>query len=379
MPEEAIYLDSAATTRVDPRVAAVAMNAMVEEFGNAGSRTHQYGSRAKALVDEARVKISSVAGCEATDVVFTSGATESDNLSILGLAEYARTSGKQHIISTGIEHKAVLEPIEHLVQQGFDVTILNPDERGWIDPMQILKALRPDTVLVSVMQVNNETGVVQPITDIAGVLDASDAYLHVDAAQGFTKNNEIVGLGRVDLLSISGHKIGAPKGIGALIVRSRGSERPPLASLMFGGGQERGIRPGTLPVHLIAALGEAASLGKQEFEKRNQVNLERRELLIEAFEPLAPQYIGDQAQCVPNIVNLALDGVDSEAFMLATKDIIAISNGSACTSHRYEPSHVLTAMGISPELRQSAVRISWTADSDPIEWGEVVNRLQQLR
>lgn len=376
--ETPIYLDYAATTPVDPRVAEVAFAAMTEEFGNAGSRTHLYGSRAKSLVDNARQQVAAALGCRPPEVIFTSGATEADNLSILGLAERAMREGHTHLIATAIEHKAVLEPLEHLATQGFEVTLLHPDERGWVEADQVASALRPNTALVSVMHVNNETGVIQPIDEIADVLADHSAAFHVDAAQGFLKDSQITGLDRIDLLSLSGHKILGPKGVGALVVRSRGHDSPPIEPLMFGGGQERGIRPGTIPVHLIAALGLAAELGASEREARRNDALRFRDDLKAAFAPLKPRYLGDQSLCVPNIVSLALEGIDSEAFMLMTKEHLAISNGSACTSHRYEPSHVLSAMGFDEVIRQSAVRISWGPDCGTPDWDNVVSKLKQL-
>ncbi len=378
MTDGPIYLDCAATTRVDPRVVTVATEAMLEEFGNAGSRTHQFGSRAKALVDEARTQVALGAGCAPTDVIFTSGATEADNLAILGLAAHGAATGRRHIVSTAIEHKAVLEPLDHLRAQGFEVTLLQPDARGWVEPSAVANALRQDTLLVSVMQVNNETGVIQPIAQIAEALADSQAYLHTDGAQGFTKEQGVVGVGRIDLMSISAHKISGPKGIGALIAKPRGNERTPLAPLMFGGGQERNLRPGTLPVHLIAAFGKAAELGRKEFESRRHATMRFRESLVSAFAPLAPIYIGDQERCIENIISLTLPGIDSEAFILATKDVVAISNGSACTSHRYEPSHVLQAMGVDDDVRRGAVRISWSFDSEEPDWTAVVHRLSQF-
>jgi cysteine desulfurase len=378
MNDGPIYLDCAATTRVEPLVAQVAMSAMVDEYGNAGSRTHQFGSRAKELVEQARAKIAQSAGCDPEEVIFTSGATEADNIALLGFQDYGLKHGKCHIVSTAIEHKAVLEPLAQLEARGFEVTLVAPDVSGRVSPSDISNAIRDDTLLVSVMQVNNETGIIQPIAAIADELASSEVFFHVDAAQGFTKDLSLVGLERVDLMSLSGHKIGAPKGIGVLVARSRGMERLPITSLTFGGGQERGIRPGTLPVHLAAAFGAAAELGRTHFEQWNSANLDFRQGLIEALEQLNPTYLGDQSASIPNIISFAIRGIDSEAFMLVTKDLIAISNGSACTSHRYEPSHVLVAMGIDIDLRQSAVRISWSHDSETPDWNQVVSRLTAL-
>ena len=375
--DQPVYLDCAATTAVDPRVAEIAVRVMTEEFGNAGSRTHLYGSRAKAVVEEARAQVASAIGCETGDVIFTSGATEANNIAILGALEAGPTKGRQHVITSAIEHKSVLEPFQVLERRGFDLTVLRPNKGGWIDESQVLAALREDTALISLMHVNNETGVVQPIKEIANAIQDHQVLFQVDAAQGFTKDEGIASLRRVDLVSLSGHKIHAPKGIGSLIVRSR-QDRLPITPLMFGGGQERGVRPGTLPVHLIAALGKAAELGAREFSDRRTSNLSFRQNLIAALRPLEPTYLGDQSTCVPNIISLALPGIDSEAFILLTKDAIAISNGSACTSHKYEPSHVLCAMGVEEDIRQGAVRISWSHDSKAPDWTKIVNQLAQL-
>lgn len=376
--EDPVYLDYAATTPVDPRVAEIAMRTMTEEFGNAGSRTHLFGSRAKAIVEVARQQVADALGCAPNEVVFTSGATEADNIAILGIAERARALGKMHIISTAIEHKAVLEPLAKLATRGFEITLLPPGRRGWVDADSVANALRPDTAMVSVMHVNNETGVIQPIEDIVRVLLDHEAILHVDSAQGFTKDDQIVDLGRIDLISLSGHKIQAPKGIGALVVRNRGNESLPVDSIMFGGGQERGLRPGTQPVHLIAALGLAAELGQLESHLRQEHAKNFRQQLIQAFTPLEPLYLGDQDRCVPNIISLALPNIDSEALMLITKDFLAISNGSACTSHRYEPSHVLVAMGLAEATRRSAVRLSWGPRCEEPDWETIVDLIQRL-
>ena len=244
-------LDHAATAPVDPRVAEEVLSYMSYEFGNAGSRTHGYGQVARERVNRARQEVAVVVAATPDEVIFTSGATESNNLAILGLAAHGEATGKRHIISTQIEHKAVLEPLEVLGGRGFEVELLAPTEGGWVSPEAVAAALRPDTLLVSVMAVNNETGVVQPIEEIASLLEGNDAFLHVDAAQAFGKLIAPLQTKRIDLLSVSGHKIGAPKGIGALITRRRGFKRPPLQPLMYGGGQERGLRPGTLPVPLI--------------------------------------------------------------------------------------------------------------------------------
>ena len=236
------------------------------EFGNAGSRTHDFGRLARQAVERARAHVARVVDAGRNEVVFTSGATEANNLAILGLEAFGRSNGRKHLVSTRIEHHAVLEPLRALAERGFELTLIKPEPGGWVDADRVAAAVRPDTLLVSVMQVNNETGVVQPVDAIAERLaDAgSEAFLHVDAAQGFGKAIEPLRRKRIDLISISAHKICGPKGIGALIARRRGSEKPPLTPLLHGGGQEMGLRPGTLPVALIAAFGRAAELALEE-------------------------------------------------------------------------------------------------------------------
>lgn len=377
-PARPIYLDCNATTPIDPRVQAEVLKYMTEEFGNAGSRTHSYGQRAKERVNRARQEIATVIVAQPDEVIFTSGATESNNLAILGLAAHAQRTGRRHIISTQIEHKAVLEPLAHLTDQGFDVTLLPPTSAGWIDPEQVREALRPDTVLVSIMAANNETGVIQPIDEVATVLREHDAFFHVDGAQAFGKLIEPLKNSRIDLLSISGHKIYAPKGIGALVARRRGYRRPPLRPLMYGGGQERGLRPGTLPVPLIAGLGTAAALAAREQNDRVEYCANYKSELLAALIPLKPKLNGDPERALPNTLNISLAGVDSEAAMVALKDIVAISNGSACTSQSYGPSHVLTAMGLSKECVQCALRLSWSHLTPRLDCVSLAGRLAAL-
>lgn len=374
----AVYWDCNATTPIEPRVAEAVMRFMVDEFGNAGSRTHEFGIRAKRAVDDARQSIARIVDAAADEVVFTSGATESNNIALLGLAASAESNDKRHIISTALEHKAVLEPLQRLAADGVDITFIPPQRGGWVDPTDVRAALRPTTSLVSVMHANNETGVVQPIEDIAKVLADHPAAFHVDAAQTFGK--ELPGLRskRVDLISISGHKLYAPKGVGALVARKRNSRRLPIKPLMFGGGQERGLRPGTLPVALIVGLGVAADIAWAEHDKRRAACERYRGLVLSALEPLDPVFNGDLDKTLPHVLNVSLPGIDSEAVMLALKDIAALSNGSACTSQSYEPSHVLTAMGLPSDQVQQAVRLSWCHMTEEADWGGVTERLQRL-
>lgn len=354
-----IYMDCAATTPLVPEVRNEVLQYLDEDFGNAGSRTHEFGRRARAAVERARDRVAAVARASRGDVVFTSGATESNNLAILGLARQGEASGRKHIISTAIEHHAVLEPLAELERRGFEVDRVIPGTGGAIDPLSVKKAIRPDTLLVSVMHVNNETGVIQPIEEIASILQECEAFFHVDAAQGFGKEIPALCHPRIDLISISGHKIHAPKGVGALIVRRRDGARPPLDSLMYGGGQERGFRPGTLPVALIAGLGKAAELAAAECDARARRCREFRGQLIAGLAPLGLAINGDSNRSVPHILNLSIPGLDAEAAIEAWQDLIAISQGAACTSQTYTCSHVLSAMGLPVSQQDGAVRLSW--------------------
>lgn len=374
-----IYFDCNATTPLDPEVREVLLHYLIDEFGNEGSRTHEYGARAKQAVQKARDQVAAVAGVKRDEVIFTSGATESNNLAILGLRAAGIELGKKHIITTAIEHKAVLEPCMALVQDGFDITYLPASGSGVVDSEAVSKALRPDTLLVSVMQVNNETGVRQPMDGIAEILKEHPAYFHTDAAQGFGKDIATLRNPRIDLISISGHKIFAPKGIGALITRRRGYERLPLQPLMFGGGQERGLRPGTLPVALIAALGTAAEIAERDHVSRQEVCRAIRRKALEVLSPLNPKLTGDQSLVMDHVLNLAFPGLDSEAMIVALKDLVAISNGSACTSRSYTPSHVLKAMGMSDDEANSCIRISWCHLTSDVDWGAVAERISSLR
>lgn len=363
---------------MDPAVQAVVLRYMAEEFGNSGSRTHEYGNRARVAVQKARDQIAEAIIADRDEVVFTSGATESNNLAILGLAPFGERSGRRHIISTQIEHKAVLEPLDNLRALGFDVTLVAPDPGGYVNPDAIRQAIRRDTLMVSVMHVNNETGVMQPLDEICSLLVDHPAYLHVDAAQGFGKSNAQLKNRRIDLIGLTAHKIYGPKGVGALIARRRGFDRPPLTPLMFGGGQEHGMRPGTLPVPLIVGFGLAAEIANKGAERWHKICSNYRLELLKGLASLSPELNGDQGRVLPNTVSLSIPGLDSEAFMLATKGLIAISNGSACTSQSYQPSHVLVAMGFGKDRVKSTVRLSWCHLTPPADWEEVVLALKRV-
>jgi cysteine desulfurase len=371
-----VYLDCAATTPLDPRVRAEVLRYLDEDFGNAGSRTHLWGRRARTAVEQARDRIAAVVATARSDVIFTSGATESNNIAIFGLAT---ADARRHIVSTAIEHHAVLEPLAELTRRGFDVTLVPPSASGTIDPDEIQSAIRPDTLLVSMMHVNNETGVMQPVAEVAERLDGTDTYFHVDAAQSFGRANRPLQHARVDLISASAHKIHGPKGVGALVVRRRNGRRPPLRPLVFGGGQERGIRSGTLPVPLIAGFGLAAEIASSEAETNTARCREFQRSLLTGLAPLDPVVNGDPDRSVPHILNLAFPGLDAETAIDAWKDLVSISNGAACTSHSYVCSHVLAAMRLPKWRQDGAVRFSWSAATPQPDWRALVAAVEPYR
>jgi cysteine desulfurase len=375
----AVYLDCAATTPVDPRVAELAARFLTADFGNAGSRTHDMGRTARRAVERARDQVAAAVGAARGEVVFTSGATESNNLAILGLAEHGLRTGKKHLVSTRIEHHAVLEPLEALRSRGFELTLVAPNRGGWVEPGAVRTAVRPDTLLVSVMHVNNETGVVQPVEDIAAALRGQEAYFHVDAAQSFGRILQPLREPRIDLISVSGHKVHAPKGVGALVARRRGTDRPPLRPIMFGGGQELGLRPGTLPVHLVAALGLAAELAVAEAEPRADACRRFRVRMLDALAPLDPVLAGDLERAAPHIVNLSFPGLDSDEVIDALTDHVAVSSGAACTSQSYTCSHVLSSMGLDEPQLSGALRFSWCHRTPDVDWTPIVAAVRRLR
>ncbi len=373
-----VYLDCCATTPLEEEVLQDMVQYLAEDYGNAGSRTHSFGTQAKKAIQKAREQVAAVVDAKPEEIIFTSGATESNNLCLLGLAEYGEKSGKRHIISTQFEHKAVLEPLAELQKRGFDVTLLPVTSTGWVEPEVVKEALRTDTLLISVMQVNNETGIVQPIEEITELLEDHDAYFHVDGAQGYGKDIPILQNKRVDLISISAHKIFGPKGVGALVVRRRGFNKVPLTPILFGGGQERGLRPGTAPVPLIVGFGKASRLALESHQERNDACLGFRKKALDALGPLKPMYNGDPDKMMSHVLNVSFNGVDSEAAIVALKGLVAISNGSACTSQSYEPSHVLKAMGFDDDRIMGALRISWCHMTEDVDWVNVVDAINSL-
>lgn len=368
-----IYLDCAATTAPDPQVVERMHHYLVVEFGNQGSRTHDYGARARTAVEHARDQIASVTGARRSEVIFTSGATEANNLAIFGVM---LGSGRKHIVTTAIEHSSVTEPIAELEARGFEVTRVAPTAGGWVRSADVLSAVRPDTALVSVMDVNNETGVLQPIAEIAEGLPESHTRLHVDAAQSFGKILEPLRHPRIDLTGISAHKIGGPQGVGALIARRR--DGPRLAPIMFGGGQEGGLRPGTLPVHLIAGFGLAAELALRESSTRFQRASEFRSRVLEGLLPANYVVNGDAARMSPYILNLSFPGLDNEQVIDAWADLVAVSNGAACASQRAYCSHVLSAMGLGGQRAAGAVRLSWSYCSETPDFAALVDALKSI-
>lgn len=355
---EPVYLDYNATTPMDQRV----LDAMLPWFllpANTGSRTHSYGQRAKTAVDAARAEIAVVIGAKPEEIIFTSGATESNNLAILGLADHGRKTRRMHIVSTTIEHKAVLEPLDQMRAMGFTVDLAPVTSEGYVDPDEIRKKIRPDTLLVSVMHANNETGVVQPIGEIGALTRETETLFHTDAAQTFGKELQSLREVRADIVSVSGHKIFGPQGIGAICVRQRGANRRPLNALMFGGGQERGLRPGTVPVALAVGFGEASRLAAKENAQRRESTQRLRAGLLAMLQTVRHQINGDPSRCQRHVINVRFPGVDAEALMLWLKDQVAISNGSACTVATYKPSHVLSAMGLTPGAIAESVRVAW--------------------
>jgi cysteine desulfurase len=372
-----VYLDYAASTPVHPAVIDVVVHYMGVAFGNAGSRTHRYGNEAAKAVRQAREQIAQVVATDWDSVLFTSGATESNNLALRGLADEAKKDGKRHVISTAIEHKSVLEPLEQLQNAGFEITLLSPDSSGAISTEAVCAALRSDTWLVSIMHANNETGVIQPIEDICSVLTDYPAALHIDAAQTFGKLIAPLRHPRIDLISASGHKIYGPKGIGALIVRNL-ERTSGLRPLMVGGGQERKLRPGTLPVSQCAGFGKAAELALLEEEERRKNCLSFKSRLLDELSPLGITVNGDPEKSLPNIINLSIANIDSEALMIALRDLVAISNGAACTSTSYEASHVLRAMGLSDEIASCATRWSWGYRTEEPDWTLIRKAISKL-
>ncbi len=356
-----IYLDYNASAPIDPRVLSVMIDTYKNHFGNADSRTHDFGEDVRSITETARGQVADLLGVKKDEVFFTSGATESNNIAILGLRSFGETANRKHIIISSVEHKAVLGAAKYLSENGFEVEYIDPDESGRVNPERVISMIRPDTLLVSIMHVNNETGIIQPVKEIGDYLRGSETLFHVDATQSCGKLVEEIRDLHYDLMSISAHKMHGPQGIGALIMRKKRYRLPPVKPIMYGGGQEHGIRPGTLPAALIAGFGEACAIAEKEAAENDAKCREIKKQLLELLESSGVNYAlnGDQNYCVPTTLNVSFLGVSSEALMLATKQYCGVSNGSACTSSSYSHSHVLSAMGLPNERIESAIRISW--------------------
>ena len=358
-----IYLDFNSTTPIDERVLDCMIDVYKHTIGNADSRTHDFGENARQVVENARNQVAHILGVKKDEVFFTSGATESNNIAIQGLKEYGEKNHKMHIVTTSIEHKAVLESAKAMEKLGFEVQFLDPDIDGKISVESVLDAVRDDTLLVSVMHVNNETGIIQPIKEIGDLLSERNVLFHVDATQSFGKLVKELQEVKYNMLSMSAHKIGGPQGIGALILRKQRYKLPPVKAIMYGGQQEHGIRPGTTPVALVAGLGKACELAELEYADDQNKCSEIKRMLNEELEQsrLKYRFNGDQKYCISSTMNLCIEGVASEALMLSSKNYCGVSNGSACNSKSYKPSYVLTAMGIPTEQIENSIRISWGA------------------
>ncbi|MCG7534456.1 IscS subfamily cysteine desulfurase [Pseudoalteromonas sp. OOF1S-7] len=352
-----IYLDYAATTPVDQRVADEMMQCLTMDgnFGNPASRSHRFGWQAEELIDQARNDIADLINADPREIVFTSGATESNNLAIKGAANFYQKKGK-HVITVKTEHKAVLDTCRELERQGFDVTYMEVEENGLLDLKKLEAAIREDTILISVMHVNNELGVIQDITTIGEMCRERKIMFHVDAAQSAGKVQIDLQQLKVDFMSFSGHKVYGPKGIGALYVRRKPRAR--LEAQMHGGGHERGMRSGTLATHQIVGMGAAFRVAKEDFEKDHaHISTLRKRLLDGVMDMEEVYFNGAIDQSVPGIVNLSFNFVEGESLLMAVKDI-AVSSGSACTSASLEPSYVLRALGRNDELAHSSIRFS---------------------
>ena len=350
-----IYFDYSATTPVDPRVAEKMIPYLVEKFGNPASRSHAFGWEAEAAVEEAREEVARLVNADPKEIVWTSGATESNNLALKGAANFYAGKGK-HLITVKTEHKAVLDTCRELERQGFEVTYLDVLDNGLIDLEVFKAALRSDTILVSVMFVNNEIGVIQPIAEIGEICREKGIIFHVDAAQATGKVNIDLATLKVDLMSFSAHKTYGPKGIGALYVRRKPRIR--LEAQMHGGGHERGFRSGTLATHQIVGMGEAFRLAKEEMVEENKRVGALRDKLLKGLQDIEATYVnGDLTHRVAHNLNISFAYVEGESMIMAIKDL-AVSSGSACTSASLEPSYVLRALGRDDELAHSSIRFS---------------------
>jgi cysteine desulfurase len=373
IPHLPIYMDYSATTPVDPRVVDKMIPFLREHFGNPASRSHAYGWEAERAVEEARENVAKLVNADPREIIWTSGATESDNLAIKGAAHFYKSKGK-HVVTVKTEHKAVLDTCRELEREGFEVTYLDVKEDGLIDLDTFKAALRPDTILVSVMHVNNEIGVIQDIETIGEICREKGIIFHVDAAQSTGKAPIDLQKLKVDLMSFSAHKTYGPKGIGALYVRRKPRVR--IEAQMHGGGHERGMRSGTLATHQIVGMGEAFRLAREEMATENERIRMLRDRLLRGLTEIEEVYVnGDMEQRVPHNLNISFNFVEGESLIMAVKDV-AVSSGSACTSASLEPSYVLRALGRNDELAHSSIRFTVGRFTTEQEVDYVVNLLK---
>lgn len=373
-----VYLDYNATAPIRKE----ALDRMLEIYtnhpGNADSRTHEYGMEAKQIVSSCRTSLCNILGVSDTELVFTSGSTESNNIAILGMYDHAKKTGRTHFITTSIEHKSVLEAMKRLEELGCEVDYVAPDHTGRINADALLALVKDTTLLVSVMHINSETGIIQPVEEIGEALSKTNAYFHVDATQSFGKLNDAIRRMKYDMLSFTAHKFGGPQGVGGLVLRRKRYKLPPITPLFCGGQQERGIRPGTTPVALIAGMATAAEISDAKCAEQQEKCAEIKEQLIKQLEGVRYTINGNPNHCIPNTINISFDGIDAESLFVALKTEYAFSNGSACNSSSYAPSYVLTEMGLDNRRISEAVRISWEGGAavDFATLADCIRRLQ---
>lgn len=373
-----LYLDYNASAPILPEVLDVMVDAYKNVPGNADSRTHIFGTNAQKLVQNSRNTIAEVLGVDQSEIIFTSGSTESNNTVILGIEEYAEKTGKKHIITTAIEHKAILEPLKYLETKGFKVDYVKPNETGRIDADYLLSLVDDQTCLVSVMFVNSETGIIQPVDVIGSALKDTGVIFHVDATQALGKlNNEIRALD-YNLMSIASHKIGGPQGIGALIYkRTKDYKRPPIKQLMYGGSQERGFRPGTTPVALVAGFAKAVELCEKNLKANHDSCQRIKDSFFKALEGIDYDINGDPQYCLPSTINISIHGLDAEAAFLCLGDDYSFSNGSACNSSSHSLSYVLGAMGLDETRKSEAIRLSWNG-AENVDFTPFINTVRSI-
>jgi cysteine desulfurase len=375
-----IYLDYSATTPVDPRVAEKMIPYLTEFFGNPASRSHAFGWKAEGAVEEARAHVAALIGADPKEVIWTSGATEGNNLALKGAAHFYKTKGK-HIITQKTEHKAVLDTVRELERQGFEATYLDVESNGIISLEKLKAAIRPDTILVSIMMVNNEIGVIHPVWEVAEICREKGIIFHCDAVQGAGRIEIDLSKLKADLLTITAHKLYGPKGIGALYVRRKPRVR--IEAQIHGGGHERGFRSGTLATHQIVGFGEAARLAKAEMAIDSERVRVLRDRLWNALQDMEEVYVnGDLERRIPHNLNVSFNFVEGESLIMAVKDI-AVSSGSACTSASLEPSYVLRALGRNDELAHSSIRITlgrFTSEAEVDYAAQLIRRkVEKLR